>query len=37
MTSKSLFKYINSNLWSFLLITTIIISFFIFEIVGSFV
>ena len=31
MTSKSFFKYINSNLWSFLLITTIIISFFIFE------
>ena len=31
MTSKSFFKYINSNLWSFLLITTIIISFFLFE------
>lgn len=30
MTSKSFFKYINSNLWSYLLITTIIISFFIF-------
>ena len=30
MTSKSFFKYINSNLWSFLLITNIIISFFIF-------
>ena len=30
MTSKSFFKYINSNFWSFLLITNIIISFFIF-------
>lgn len=30
MTSNSFFKYINSNLWSFLLITIIIISFFIF-------
>lgn len=30
MTSNSFFKYINSNFWSFLLITIIIISFFIF-------
>ena len=31
MTSNSFFKYINSNFWSFLLITIIIISFFIFR------